>query len=460
MHRTGNYNEEFELMELNERLSEFLIPNKVILTLYLFFGTIGNITVIYFYSFRLNSKKDNRFFIPWLAVVDLCACVIASSFALSLNIWPINFRGDAACKLLWFFTESITLTSGFMLLVIAIQRYLKVCRPFGRQMEFKWKLFSMFVVVVLSFVISAPVFKFYGEIEVRNRETNITGFRCGHFHQINNSGLVVYDFTLITIALVSVVCLTVLYGLIGRTVYIQIKKDKARKKSTIKKRKSSRKNKNNPPVSPKPETPESWQYPKEQSSSIETSDSSSDENVEDNDPEPPVSPQPSSPSVPSWTEQDKSISTTQDSSSTIPSWTEQGKSSRLSTTQDSSPAITSWTEQCKPSRLSTDILKINLPKIRKIRKKHVKNHFTTFRYNYMFMLITLVFVVSYAPTVVLMFRESVDPYFWARLTNEEISGHLILYRMFIINHVVNPFIYGFFDGAFRKEMKNVLCKCC
>lgn len=83
-----------------------------------------------------------------------------------------------------------------------------------------------------------------------------------------------------------------------------------------------------------------------------------------------------------------------------------------------------------------------------------------YKYSFMFLCITAVFIVAYAPWNILNLLETLDPDFWSKLSDKQITVYLFLYRLYLLNSVVNPFIYGFFDTTFRKVIKNLICRCC
>lgn len=598
------------LVELNSFLASVLLPNNVILVLYLIIGIIGNVTVIYFYIFKMKSKRTHRFFIPALAIVDLLAGTFGSSFALALNLLPILFRGNYLCKFLWYTCEATTLSSGFMLLAIAVERYLKVCKPFGYQMQMKWKRVAIILSVVISIIVSLPVIHFYGEIKVQNLQTNMTGYRCGHdpFDVNTRQGLVVYDFFLFIFALIGAVALTVLYGFVGRAVYRQLKKENQRKRRPsliIPKIEVSDLSCTQKYPDDKP--PNDWQFPSETATPSDSRTNSNDalnyaveicynrdisssnelkqsqnqtlpgamhsgiekesetdncrlngpnleicqeencsRNMPGNNPYAPehsflrsqieslkretdetsefskiVEPSQSNENLTN-TMSDSTTSLSNESliggvsdslintsavPLTIPNLEklnkemefrknyqteknseivetnldllspkaiqknngrsdinpyfgkkkERSASSDLESTSSrpesskSSPR-NSYFKDRKP-RLSIDMLRVP-----RIKGKHVRNHFSVYRYSYMFMIITIVFIISFAPRVGLMVQEATDPYFWSSLTDVDIAVHLFLYRMYIINHIANPFIYGSFDSAFRKKLWKFFCR--
>lgn len=219
-----NKTEERKLTEWNDQLSTNYYVNDVFLGIYLILGISGNAVVIINYSFRMNNKKDDRYFIPFLAILDLFACGFRSSLELAMNVNPVNFKGSALCKFVWFPTNAFAIASIVLLLVIAVQRYLKICRPFGRQMTTIWKRVSLVACVVVGIIFSVPLIVYNDEIKVINPVNNVTGYVCDIDVQ-RYYGICFITYTAIaTISSVAIMILLVIFNsLIGRTIYYQIK---------------------------------------------------------------------------------------------------------------------------------------------------------------------------------------------------------------------------------------------
>ena len=75
----------------NFKLSKTLIPNNIVLSFYIFWGIIGNTTVIIVYRFRMRTKSEDRYFIPILAVSDLAGATVCGSFGIALNMMQTEF---------------------------------------------------------------------------------------------------------------------------------------------------------------------------------------------------------------------------------------------------------------------------------------------------------------------------------------------------------------------------------
>lgn len=103
---------------------------------------------------------------------------------------------------------------------------------------------------------------------------------------------------------------------------------------------------------------------------------------------------------------------------------------------------------------SKDVLKENQTQNKNAIRKHVRQNFTG-----MFAAIIVFWVISYIPTITLIIipavKNSIE--FWFHMDPVAINILLFLKRAFMLNHVVNPFIYGYFDVGFRKEATNLFC---
>lgn len=208
--------------DLNQAKIISLLPNTVMLILVLVLAVVGNGLVLLVYGFRLHSnlKSDDRYFIPWLAIVDIVAGIIGTSFGIMLNLNPLNFRSDTVCKLVWTGNKFAVVSSGFMLLAISVQRYFKVCKPFNSCMNQRTQRTIVIVIFIGSFVVSLPCVFFYGEATVVAKY-NMTGYNCGASLHTDRSLLFGYSVSLLIICFGGIVTMCILNGIILRTIYYQ-----------------------------------------------------------------------------------------------------------------------------------------------------------------------------------------------------------------------------------------------
>lgn len=210
--------------EWNSKVSKLFIVNKLFLIIYIIVGFTGNLLVIIVYKLRLNTNKEDRYFIPWLAMLDFFAGTMRSCFELTRKSFPVMQKGTEYCKIIWMIINIFSFSSMLLLLVIAFHRYLKVCRPFGKQMTLRCKRAALLFTLVLSIVAAIPLNFYNSEILVSNLHQNVTGSTCDILIK-DSMGVEFYVFISFAsfMALIILIGLIVFYGLIGITIYHQIK---------------------------------------------------------------------------------------------------------------------------------------------------------------------------------------------------------------------------------------------
>ncbi|CAG2250582.1 CMKLR1 [Mytilus edulis] len=107
-------------------------------------------------------------------------------------------------------------SSIFLLAVITLQRYLKVCRPFGSQLSLKLRRISLLVIFVLSVTVSAPFIIWSEQLRIPNIELNLTGYMCGiNTMKVNHNSyrtFVFYPSLVIVGVMMELIILNVLIG--------------------------------------------------------------------------------------------------------------------------------------------------------------------------------------------------------------------------------------------------------
>lgn len=153
--------------------SQQLLPNTVIQLLAGVFGVLGNSIVLLMYSRYIQDSTGSRYFIPILAVVDLAGCV-SNVIEFHLEDTLQYFYPDLIlCKACSFLMIMLGSLSALLIFVIALQRYLLICRPFGQQMTTGRRRVAIFVSVLLACAGATPAFHF---AELRKFEVmNVTG---------------------------------------------------------------------------------------------------------------------------------------------------------------------------------------------------------------------------------------------------------------------------------------------
>ena len=358
--------EQWRLQRTEERIAA-LIPNTIMLCSFLVIGVIGNTTILYFYNHKIRDKKEreNRAFITYLAAIDICACVLGTTFGILLNYIPFDFNYPTVCKTFWFSTKVAVFSSGFLLVVIAAQRYWMICMPLRSQMGPRTKRIAVVLVVVSSCIVSSPVPVLFGTHEI-DMYRGSKGVTCGKEKAFDMQHRI-YDIVLDVIGGVGLITITVLYILIGRVI---IKRIRLRRKHS---------------------------------------------------------------------DQKKSVA----------GYKIEQELSQTSSDKDSvSPATRTIS---RPQSTDGHLLPSKIVRARKGKLEEL-------RFFLMFIVINLIFVISYAPRVAVSLLENANKDFWIQ-DDEGVANYLFLYRMYIINNIANPIIYGVFDARLREEFWKVFCKC-
>ena len=113
--------------------------------------------------------------------------------------------------------------SVLLLLIIAVQRYLKVVKPLGKQMDLKMNRISMALALCLSLSLAVPTTLLYKSVPFQNRDNDIVGMRCSKEKDTNKIGSLVYSSVIGLLALTIMGALIGLYSKIGWTIFRHIK---------------------------------------------------------------------------------------------------------------------------------------------------------------------------------------------------------------------------------------------
>ncbi|OWF43382.1 cholecystokinin receptor type A-like [Mizuhopecten yessoensis] len=341
------------LGQLNSHRAMNLLPNTIMLFIYIVLGILGNSAIIYIYKFRFRQTSDERFFIPYLAGIDAMASVICSSANLIVNFNPVLYTNAALCKSFFMLSQFAASSSSLMLTIIAVQRFQLICRPFKPRMTLRNKRLCVLCTLLVVFLLSIPSVFITGIAPITNKSLNVTGYVCASVKVMGSSVFpFVYNLLVLTMCVGNLFVLCTLYVMIGKTIYGRARYRRSMKLKPI-------------------------------------GESSSPDGL--------------------------SESCT-------------GKTSTISETQSSTPPSASHGKFSRKMRTTGNRLSI------------------------MFLVVTLVYILCYAPTIIAIVRSSLDKNDWKDKSTTETLGFRTANTLYIINNIVNPIIYGLFDPTLRKEI--------
>ncbi len=197
--------------------------------LLLLLGVPGNVVILYIYTRRINIYICG-FFIKVLAIIDLTNSIGVIPAFLIYKIHP-SVNASLMCKYLSMFHNFSAITTGVLYVVIAVQRYKKICRPHQSQFTtlFAKKLtagcitFSVLSGLPILFILTAN--EFYVEWTSSSQTQLVVVPICDFTKESKRLKLSLLFSSWLFLLLVTVLTnLVVLYSLIGRQLKMQAKR--------------------------------------------------------------------------------------------------------------------------------------------------------------------------------------------------------------------------------------------
>lgn len=168
------------MANLSEEYAEMLLPGTIFISLAGILGISGNLVVIVVYWCKIEDESGDRYFIPALAVVDLLGSISMMAYNALDNFFFFNYPSETCCRWLTFSLMFNGFLSPAILLIIAVQRYRKVCRLDDSHFSMCWRRVSIVVAVIVSAVIMVPTLIFSGTstFNLTFQGRNVTGTLC------------------------------------------------------------------------------------------------------------------------------------------------------------------------------------------------------------------------------------------------------------------------------------------
>lgn len=147
--------------ELNDEMKSSVMPVTVIVGLETGFGFVGNLLIIY--VFLLHYHKCNfKYFVLCLAFIDITSTMTTMPGEIVTQLFWYVYPVPRVCKIKSFFNVFTVSGSAFCLLIISIDRFLKICRPLKWQIKPKLALVLCFILLAVAFVFALPVAFLWG----------------------------------------------------------------------------------------------------------------------------------------------------------------------------------------------------------------------------------------------------------------------------------------------------------
>ncbi|CAL1526102.1 unnamed protein product [Lymnaea stagnalis] len=204
----------------SDQMAVTLLPAILVLCVIMVVGTVGNCLVFYVYYFKFTPSSA-RSAILALACYDLLTCALSIPGEILDMRYSYNFDSEEMCRGIRLVTTVILVASGLLLVMVAVDRYQRICHPLGDHLTASdiWK--RTFILFVLAMIIAVPTPIIYGLADIPISE-GIHGTECSTNQDYKNHPLrKAYIIILGLVFLVAFAIMIVIYILIGRQVLRQ-----------------------------------------------------------------------------------------------------------------------------------------------------------------------------------------------------------------------------------------------
>ncbi|XP_052768171.1 muscarinic acetylcholine receptor M4-like [Mya arenaria] len=160
---------------VNLKQFQFQLPAIIYTIVLMVIGTPGNAIVLYVYFFKWR-KSTSRMFILFLTSLDLVNCITTLPIEIFMMRYSVMLDRPWLCKISRFSTYTMNSSSAAILVVIAVDRYRRICRPHGPQFSAKASKYISICCIALALCLTWPSLLFYGTRSVKLG--NIEGKAC------------------------------------------------------------------------------------------------------------------------------------------------------------------------------------------------------------------------------------------------------------------------------------------
>lgn len=141
-------------------------------TLFSVCGILGNALAIFVFS-RQKHKLSSTVFILTLAVTDFLSSLVTMPYTVVIELMDYNIGYDIPCKLYQFMKTTTIPFSAFVMVAIALDRYLCIVYPFKHMMTVKKAKITVCVLSMLAFVIGILASLMIGTYQRNMPDSNV-----------------------------------------------------------------------------------------------------------------------------------------------------------------------------------------------------------------------------------------------------------------------------------------------
>ncbi|XP_046581578.1 orexin receptor type 2-like [Haliotis rubra] len=199
------------LVHLEQEELLYKVPTFIYLSFLLLVGIPGNIVVCVIYL-KLPPSTPRRFIVA-LALFDLLNCLVGIPFEIADLITDYFLDIPTLCRLVRMSNTFSSSGSIFILLIISVDRYRKICRPFRRQILVNDSTKCIYVITGFAGLTSIPAVIVYGRhsLYIRGLQTYDCSFDDSFSEYMFPK---LYQICLALVCVIAIVVLILLYTFI------------------------------------------------------------------------------------------------------------------------------------------------------------------------------------------------------------------------------------------------------
>ncbi|KAL3880555.1 hypothetical protein ACJMK2_032786 [Sinanodonta woodiana] len=160
---------------MEEIRDEDVIPVLVFSVFAMTFGTIGNCLVLYIFKFKYR-QSNHRYFIICLAACDLTGSLIGVPFLIA-DMTLMYSYGTTVCKISRYLSHFVGFCSACIIMIIAIERYLKICKANGKQISSNMARRLCYFSIIFGIFAALPSALLYGHNSVQTEIDNLSHYQ-------------------------------------------------------------------------------------------------------------------------------------------------------------------------------------------------------------------------------------------------------------------------------------------
>ncbi|XP_052830325.1 orexin receptor type 2 [Octopus bimaculoides] len=192
-------------------------------------GAIGNCFVSYIYYYKFDETATHMFIVA-LSVCDFLTSIIGIPMDIVVLHYSYTFDSDITCRVIRYVVAIAVINSALIVFVIAIDRYILICRPLKQNISVKNSKQILAFFTIFTVVVSIPAIFVHGKQNKMVKRCGNIGKECTLFPYINGTmhPLAYYSFVL-TVSCCMLIILLIIYSLIGMRIWkiYKAKKNKA-----------------------------------------------------------------------------------------------------------------------------------------------------------------------------------------------------------------------------------------